>query len=184
MSEGKLTIKTLRNIQLSADVSLASLGVSERFIRTGSVVTVPESIAAAWLKRKLAAPYTPPVAPPAAPAAPAAPQAPTAPEQDPEGGPAAPQAPEEGAQEEPTDAAPAPDAEAAPEERSPVEIMADLDGVEEELAGKLVDHGFTSLASVAEADIQSLTAVKGIGNATAKKIKASAQALIAGKDLV
>ncbi len=48
------------------------------------------------------------------------------------------------------------------------------------VAGGLVGAGFTTFAALAAADVADLTAVKGIGPATAKRVKAQAKELARG----
>lgn len=64
---------------------------------------------------------------------------------------------------------------------SPTQINATMElipGVNETLAGALVAAGFVSIEDVAEASVQALTAVSGIGKKTAEKLKKAAQELL------
>ncbi len=64
------------------------------------------------------------------------------------------------------------------EESKEKDGLAELEGVGEKLLGLLKESGFDTVEKIASASVEQLTELKGVGEAKAEKIIASAQALI------
>ena len=59
-----------------------------------------------------------------------------------------------------------------------VEELCKIDGIDEAVAYRLIEAGFESIQSVAEAVVEDLTAIKGIGSKTVVTIQESAEDLL------
>lgn len=63
-----------------------------------------------------------------------------------------------------------------------VDKLCELEGVEADLAHKLIDAGFTTVKEVYEADPKDLEKIKGVGKKTAEKMQLSAEPIIEKDD--
>jgi len=65
---------------------------------------------------------------------------------------------------------------------SAIEELCELDGVESDIAQRLIDAGFTTVKDVYEADSAALVKIKGIGEKSCIKIQESAETIIEKND--
>lgn len=63
-----------------------------------------------------------------------------------------------------------------------VEALMEIDGVNDELANRLIEAGFVTVEDVANADPDDLKKIKGIGKRTVVEIQESADDLVSSSD--